>query len=111
MLDRDWKFVYASKLFTSKVGKDPEDFVANNIWEMFPKHVGTAFEENLRAAMEQREIRRFEIGGKYTPAWYRITAFPSTEGITVLGADILTANRRKSRSINRRSVIARFWIR
>ena len=88
VLDRDWKFVYASRLFTSKIGKEPEDFVGNNIWTMFPKHLGTIFEENLRAAMEKREVRRFEIGGQYTRAWYRMTAFPSTEGITVLGVDI-----------------------
>jgi PAS domain S-box-containing protein len=50
--------------------------------------VGTVFEENLRAAMEKREIRRFEIGGRYTDAWYSMTAFPSPEGITVLGTDI-----------------------
>jgi PAS domain S-box-containing protein len=93
VLDRDWKFVYASKLFTSKVGKDPEDFVGNNIWEMFPKHIGTVFEENLRAAMQNREVRRFEMGGKYTSAWYRMTAFPSTEGITVLGTDITDQKR------------------
>lgn len=88
VLDRDWNFVYASRLFTAKVGKEPEDFVGNNIWKMFPKHVGTILEENFRAAMDKREVRRFEVGGKYTPAWYRMTAFPSAEGITVLGTDI-----------------------
>ncbi len=60
VLDRDWKFVYASKLFTSKIGKEPEDFVGNNIWEMFPKHVGTTFEENLRITMEKGRGRRFK---------------------------------------------------
>jgi len=88
VLDRDWNFVYASKRFTAKVGKEPEDFIGNNIWTMFPKHVGTSLEENFRAAMEKRDVRRFEIGGKYTSAWYRMTAFPSAEGITVLGTDI-----------------------
>jgi PAS domain S-box-containing protein len=88
VLDRDWNFVYASRLFTAKVGKEPEDFVGNNIWKMFPKHVGTLLEENFRAAMEKRETRRFEIDGKYTSAQYRMTVFPSPEGITVLGTDI-----------------------
>ncbi|MFT3891243.1 MAG: PAS domain S-box protein [Anaerolineales bacterium] len=88
VLDHDWKFVYASRLFTSKVGKEPEDFIGHSIWEMFPKHLGTPFEENLRAAMEKREVRRFEISGKYTNAWYRMRVFPSEEGITLLGTDI-----------------------
>ena len=38
--------------------------------------------------MEKREVRRFEIPGKYTDAWYRMTAFPSEEEITVHGTDI-----------------------
>ncbi len=88
VLDRDWNFVYASRLFTSKIGKEPQDFIGNNIWKMFPKHLGTVLEVNFREAMEKREIRRFEVGGKYTTAWYRMTAFPSTEGITILGTDI-----------------------
>ena len=88
VLNPDWNFVYASRLFTSKIGKEPADFIGKNIWEMFPKHLGTVLEMNFREAMEKREIRRFEIGGKYTAAWYRMTAFPSAEGITVLGTDI-----------------------
>jgi PAS domain S-box-containing protein len=92
-LDRDWRFTFASEHFTSRIGKRPEDFLGNNIWEMFPKHLGTVYEENLRAAMDKRETRRFEIGGKYTEAWYRMTASPSAEGITVLGTEI-TENKK-----------------
>ena len=88
VLDRDWNFVYASRRFTSRIGKEPEDFIGNNIWKMFPKHIGTIIDENYRATMEKREVRRFEMGGKYTNAWYCMTSFPSVEGITVLGTDI-----------------------
>ncbi len=88
VLGHDWVFVYASTLFTSRMGKEPEDFLVRNIWEMFPEHVGTSYEENLRATMEKREVRRFEIGGKHTNAWYEMASFPSAEGITVLGRDI-----------------------
>jgi PAS domain S-box-containing protein len=93
VLDREWKFVHASKSFTSKIGKEPKDFVGNNIWEMFPKHVGTDFEENLLAAMDKGEVRRFEVGGKYTDAYYTMTVFPSSDGITILGTDITKRKR------------------
>ncbi|MFH0975810.1 MAG: MEDS domain-containing protein [Spirochaetota bacterium] len=88
VLDRDWRFVFTSRSFTAKIGKEPKDFIGKNIWEMFPKHIGTALEENFRASMEKGEIRRFETGGKYTSAWYSMSSFPSPEGITVLGRDI-----------------------
>ena len=93
VIDRDWIFVYANRQFTSKLGKEPEDLIGNNIWEMFPKHVGKTLEENFRAAMEKREMRRFEISGQYTNAWYSITVFPSPEGITVLGTDVTESKR------------------
>ncbi len=93
VLDRDWRFVYASKNFTSRIGKDPKDFVGKNIWEMFPKHLGTILEENYRAAMETREIREFELHGQYTDYWYRMKVYPSEEGITLLGTEITERKR------------------
>ncbi len=101
VLDRNWNFVFASRQFTGRIGKAPEDFIGKNIWEMFPKHLGTIFEENFRATMEQREIRRFEIPGKYTDAWYSMTSFPSPEGITVLGTE--TTERKKMEEALRES--------
>ena len=65
---------------------------------MFPKHRGTILENNFRAAMERREVRRFEIPGRYTNAWYRMTAYPSEEGITVHGMDI-TENKRSEQAL------------
>ena len=88
VLDRDWNFTYANRKFTSKINKEPSNFIGQNFWQMFPNHVGTALEENFRVAMGLRETRRFEIKDKYIDAWYRMTAFPSAEGITVLGEDI-----------------------
>lgn len=93
VIDPDWNFVYANRQFTSKLGKKPEDLVGNNVWKMFPRHIGKTLEENFRAAMEKREIRRFEISGQYTDAWYSITAFPSSEGITILGTDVTKSKR------------------
>ncbi len=72
VLDRNWKFVYANKQFTGKIGKEPEDFIGNNIWELFPNHVGSVLYENFQASMEKGEIRRFDVGGQYTDAVYSI---------------------------------------
>ena len=88
VLDHDWNFVHVSKQFSSRINKNPEDFVGKNIWKMFPLHVGTLLEENFRGAMANNEIRRFEVGGLYTNAWYNMNVFPSAEGITVIGTDI-----------------------
>jgi PAS domain S-box-containing protein len=88
VLDRSWNFVYANKKTTDFVGMEPKDFLGQNFWVIFPKHVGTPLGLNLRAALENREIRKFEMPGKYGEAWYDVTIYPLTDGITVLATDI-----------------------
>jgi two-component system, chemotaxis family, CheB/CheR fusion protein len=88
-LDRNWNFTYAGRNFATRLGKQPEDYIGRNFWEIFPQLLGTISEENMRAAMDNRETRRFEVHGTYTDAaWYNMTCFPSSEGISVLGMDI-----------------------
>jgi len=61
-LDRGWNFVYANKKVTGRIGKEPEDFVGNNIWKMFPRILGTDLEQNLRASMELRRNAGSRLG-------------------------------------------------
>jgi PAS domain S-box-containing protein len=88
VVDRDWNFVYANRQLTSAVGMEPKDLVGKNLWKLFPKYVGTDLEKNYRAAMEKREIRRFESCSEYSGIWYLVTAYPSVEGISVLATNI-----------------------
>lgn len=99
VLSRDWIFLYANKKFTSRIGKEPADFIGQNIWQMFPKHIGTMYEENLRTAMEKGETREFEVHGQYTDAWYQMKVYPSEDGLTILGTDI-TDRKKTEESLN-----------
>ena len=87
-LDRNWNFVYVNKQAAAMLGAEPKDLVGQNIWKIFPKSVGTVFEENYRAAMEKWETRRFEARGNYADTWLMVTVFPSVDGITALATDI-----------------------
>jgi PAS domain S-box-containing protein len=93
VLDRDWNFVYANKQITAAVGMQPKDWVGTNLWKLFPKYIGTNIEENYRAVMEKREIRRFESSSEYSGVWYLVTAYPSVEGISVLATNITERKR------------------
>ena len=70
VLDRDWNFVYVNKKMADSAGMEPEDLIGQNIWSLFPKEIGTPVEKNYREAMENREFKRFEMGGKYTHLGY-----------------------------------------
>lgn len=92
-LDHQWKFLWISDTAAARYGKKREEMIGRDIWEMFPALIGTTFEENYRAAMEQREIRRFEAPGTITGVWYHVSVFPSPPGITVFGMDITDQKR------------------
>ncbi|MHB8127188.1 MAG: response regulator [Desulfitobacteriaceae bacterium] len=66
VLDRNWNFVYASKSFISKIGKEPKDFIGNNIWIMFPRHIGTGYYEvagSLRSDKEHKDTFLIALSG------------------------------------------------
>src|SRR5665647_148834 len=87
-LDHNWNFVYVNKQAATMLCAEPKDLVGQNIWKIFPKSVGTVFEENYRAAMEKGETRRFETLGNYADTWLMVNVFPSVDGITALATDI-----------------------
>ena len=58
VLSREWNFVYVNKQAAALMGMEPEEILGKNIWKLFPLSTGTVREENYRAAMEKREIRR-----------------------------------------------------
>ncbi len=87
--DRDWNILYISKKTAHDFRMKTEDILGKNFWKTFPNFVGTAVEENYRAAMEKREIRQFEWETIYAKTGFRLfKVFPSAEGITVYGVDI-----------------------
>ncbi|MCL5877311.1 MAG: PAS domain-containing protein [Candidatus Bathyarchaeota archaeon] len=88
VLDFNWNFVYANSQASKLVGLEPEDIVGKNFWELFPKNKGTPFEQNLREAMERREVRRFEIHGQYCGRDKLMSTYPSVEGIALIATDI-----------------------
>jgi PAS domain S-box-containing protein len=102
-LDSNWNYIYVNKQLTGAIGKTPEDFIGKNIWEMFPKNLGTPLEKNFREVMEKREVRRFEMKGQYTDVWYLMSVFPTPEGISVLGSDI-TERYRAQRELAEKAV-------
>ena len=101
VLDRDWNFVFASRNFTSRIGKEPKDFLGRNMWEMFPNHIGTVIDENFRATMENRETRRFELpASTRTPG----TAWPLSLPLRESQSSeriLLTASRWKKNCVKR----------
>ncbi|MGB9201864.1 PAS domain S-box protein [Methanobacterium sp.] len=89
VLDHNYNFVYINQTAAHYLSKsEPQDFIGRNIWEMFPKDLGTPIEENYKASMNKREIKQFEIQSPYSNIYFMVSVYPTHEGISILAKDI-----------------------
>jgi len=100
-LDRDWRITYVNRRAAQSAGVEPEELIGQNIWEAFPKLIGTPLEQNYRLVMEDRTPRTLEMQGVYQGIWYNISIYPFQEGISVYWQDI--SEKKKAEEAIRRS--------
>jgi PAS domain S-box-containing protein len=87
-LDREWRITYINTRAAQNMNMQPEDLVGKNIWETFPRLIGTVSEEHYRRVMQERVSVQFEMQGVYLGRWYTINVYPSSEGISIYWQDI-----------------------
>lgn len=87
-IDRSWRFQYVNHRAASAGNLRPEDFIGKNIWEMYPKLIGTVYEKNYRLVMSERRAAHFEVEAIYNKTWYSVSVYPSLDGISIFWQDI-----------------------
>lgn len=90
-LDKHWniKYINSSAL---KILNSDRMVIGKNFWDAFPAYKGTSIENDFRNVLKSQVPETFEIEGKNSSRWYRISVFPSHEGVSIYGVDI-TLNR------------------
>lgn len=84
-LNHYWQFIFANKRAAEYVKVDPEDLMGQNIWEMFPRLIGTKQEEIFRKVMDEEELQEFEAQGIYNPdLYFKFIVYPFSDGISIL---------------------------
>jgi PAS domain S-box-containing protein len=88
VIDRSWTITYMNERAAMMAGGNPDDYIGRNHWEAFPAMLGTPLEEAYRRALSGQHAVRAR--GYYAPSekWIEVTAYPSTEGLTVVGQDV-----------------------
>jgi len=88
VLDQDWTITYMNDRAAAMAGGKPSDFVGRNQWEAFPAMLGSPFEQAYRRAMAGEHASR--VTAYYAPRdlWIEVSAYPSQEGLTVVGHDV-----------------------
>lgn len=80
ILDDKMNFQYLNSKTESLLNIKKEELLGNNIWNMFPQLVGTAFYSNYkRARKEQTSIQFAEYYGPLD-SWYEVRVIPLADG-------------------------------
>jgi PAS domain S-box-containing protein len=87
-VDKNWNLIYLNNSASRIFNKDDKEILGKNFWDSFPFYKDSAVEKNLRKALEEQQPVIFEVEGKLTPRWYRVSVFPSLEGISIYAVDI-----------------------
>ncbi|MGK2927472.1 MAG: PAS domain-containing protein, partial [Lysobacterales bacterium] len=87
-LDRDWKFVFLNGHAERLVERSRHTLVGRNIWAEFPDAVGTSFQRQYEAAVNDRRTVRFTEWFEPLQRWFQVNAHPTEDGLAVYFSDV-----------------------
>jgi PAS domain S-box-containing protein len=92
-VDRDWRFTYMNHQAEMIWGRARRELLGRNVWDEFPRSLGTAVHEELVRALDDGENRVFEFEAAETNHWFEVHAYPSDAGLSVYFHDISERKR------------------
>ncbi len=92
-INRDWIFTFANEQAAEATGKEPELFLGQSVWSMWPEVVGTNVETQYRQVMETRAASHFEYYSSVGDSWTELHVYPIEQGIGVYFQDITQRRR------------------
>jgi PAS domain S-box-containing protein len=90
--DRAWCITYVNDIGAEFLQRNSEELIGKNLWTEYPDIVGTRFEFQYRAAVEQNTPIHFEEYYPPLEAWFELHLYPSTDGLSIFFRNI---NERK----------------
>ncbi|WP_162342963.1 PAS domain S-box protein [Cyclobacterium salsum] len=81
-VDAHWNFTYFNKEAENLLKKSADEVLGRNLWEIFYPAKGTFLEEVYRHVASTGQSENFEYQYPGNGAWYEITTYPSSGGIS-----------------------------
>jgi PAS domain S-box-containing protein len=97
--DREWRYTYVNERAlhwlreVTREGLTRRDLLGKNVWEVFPKYVGTELYHRLQEAMREQTTTEFETKSPVANRWLGVHAYPSEEGLSVYSRDVTERKR------------------
>lgn len=90
-LDRQWRITYVNPAAEEILGMSAGQLLGQVMWDAFPGSEHGTFGRRYREALEHDRVCRFEA--EYAPMsmWFRVSAFPSRDGLAISFTDITAA--------------------
>src|SRR5215216_5200934 len=106
VMDHQWTITYMNERAAAMAGGKPSDYIGRNHWEAFPAMVGSPFEQAYRQAVAGQHAVRAVAYYQPRDKWIEVTAYPSSEGLTVVGQDVTERVRREELTAQLAAIVA-----
>ncbi len=88
VVDHRWRVTYMNAAAAALIGGHPAGVVGRLFWEAFPGSADGPFAEMFRRAMSGGRLIREQAYYAPLGRWLQVTAYPSTEGLSIVAQDV-----------------------
>lgn len=89
-LDKEWKVTYCNREAETLLMINRDEVLGKSIWDRFQEALSSNFYTQYKTAIDTQTPVRFEEYFPTTNRWYDVSAFPSSEGLTIYFRDVST---------------------
>src|SRR5262249_24100959 len=79
-LDRHWRITYLNAEAERINGRNRDELLGSDYWNLFPSTVGTRLEREFRRAVAEQVSVQFEHHYEPWGDWFEVKAYPSRDG-------------------------------
>jgi PAS domain S-box-containing protein len=94
-VDTDWEFTYFNSRAEDILGLTAGEVLGENVWDAFPEAIERTFYDEYQAAMETQTPTTFEEYFPPLDVWFAVSAYPSSDGLSVYFEDVTERKRRE----------------
>jgi len=87
ILDKEWRFLRVNSAWEKQFARNRADVLGRLIWDVLPAAIGTPFEDGFKKAVVEQQTFKFIASSPISKRWFRVSAYPSDEGLAVLMRD------------------------